>query len=146
MTEENRGMGDPETLRDDFGEVPPTDITSEDGEPTGTPTPEGDERVDWEDPSTEIPEEEDESLEAGVQVGLSPLGPMIVVVASDGSKASKVISVEECFLLAGQLTGLGGFIMQMSMQAQMQEQVRMQQMMDEGAQGAKKSPGGVYLK
>lgn len=102
----------------------------------------------WEEPSEEQVEGEENAEapgEAGVQVGLSPLGPMIQVTGTDGKTSQKVISVEECFLLSGQLTGLGGFVMNMGMQAQMQEHARIQQMMA-GGPGEEKSPGGVYLK
>lgn len=112
----------------------------EEGDPLITASKEA-----WEDPSEEQVEGE-EDAQAGVQVGLSPLGPMIQITGPDGKHAQKVITVEECFLLAGQLTGLGGFVMNMSMQAQMQEQARIQQMMQQGGPGEEKSPGGVYLK
>lgn len=100
-------------------------------------------KVDWNEPSMEVPENQDAPSEAGVQIGLSPLGPMIQVTSPEGETVQKLISVEECFLLAGQLTGIGSFIMGMGMQAQMAEQARIQQMM---AEGGKKSAGGVYLK
>lgn len=81
--------------------------------------------------------------QAGVQVGLAPLGPMIQVTAPDGTVAQKYISVEECFLLAGQLTGLGGFVMNMGMQAQMQEQAKIQALMKQGEEQTK---SGLYVK
>lgn len=103
-----------------------------------------DEKVDWEDPSEEKKEDEGEDGDAqsgGVQVGLSPIGPVIVVTAPDGTSTQKVITVEECFLLGGQLLGIGSFVMGMGMQQQMQEAARMAQMMQ---QGEKRSKGGVY--
>lgn len=88
---------------------------------------------------------ESEGDQAGVQVGLSQLGPMIQVTAPDGTVAQKIVSVEECYLLAGQLLGLGGFVMNMSMQQSMQEQARIQQLLQQGGP-EEKSKGGVYLK
>lgn len=108
-------------------------------------TPVDEERVDWEDPSTEVPEAEDGFKGGGVQVGLSQLGPMIQVTSPDGTIAQKVISIDECFLLAGQLTAMGTFVQHMAMQQQMAEQARIQQMMQEGLGNEKKSKGGVYL-
>lgn len=123
----------------------PQDQVEEHVEAEGEPNVQ-DEKVDWKDPSVEQVEgEEGDAVEnAGVAVGLSPLGPMIQVVSPDGSMAQKVIGVDECFQLAGQLTALGTFIQHMAMQHQMQEQARLQQMMQEGQQ-PKQSKGGVYL-
>jgi hypothetical protein len=90
-------------------------------------------------------EEEDESdSEAGVVVGLSPLGPVVQVVSPNGDRAQKVVSVEELFLLSGQMTAIASMIMQMGMQQQMQEQARLQQMMEQG--GEERTKSGLYVK
>jgi hypothetical protein len=103
-------------------------------------------KVDWEEPSTEYSEgEEPDVAQAGIQIGLGPLGPVVVLTQADGKQAEKVVNLEECFLLAGQLTGMGAFIMQMQMQAQMQEAARIQSMMQQQGQGEKRSKGGVIL-
>jgi hypothetical protein len=106
---------------------------------------EPEEKVDWEEPSAEQEEGEDDPDLSGVQVGLGPLGPTIVIIQPDGTPAQKVISVEECFLLAGQLTGLGSLIMGMGMQAQMAEQARVQQMMQQQGPGKEKTKSGIYV-
>jgi hypothetical protein len=90
-------------------------------------------------------EEEDESAsEAGVVVGLSPLGPVVQVVSPNGDRAQKVVSVEELFLLSGQMTAIASMIMQMGMQQQMQEQARLQQMIEQS--GEERTKSGLYVK
>lgn len=88
-------------------------------------------------------EQDDNVAQAGVAVGLSPLGPVVQVVSPDGTLAQKVVSVEELFLLAGQMTAIGGLMMQMGMQAQMQEQARIEAMMKSGEE---KTASGLYVK
>jgi hypothetical protein len=90
-------------------------------------------------------EEEDENTDdAGVVVGLSPLGPVVQVVSPNGDRAQKVVSVEELFLLSGQMTAIASMIMQMGMQQQMAEQARLQQMMEQG--GEERTKSGLYVK
>jgi hypothetical protein len=102
-------------------------------------------KVAWEEPSEEHVEgEEDTSVNpSGVVVGLSPLGPVVQVTDANGDSAQKVVSVEELFLLGGQMIGIASFMMQMGMQAQMQEQARLQQMMQQGEEQTK---SGIYVK
>lgn len=88
-------------------------------------------------------DEEEEDIQAGVVVGLSPLGPVVQVVSPNGDRAQKVVSVEELYLLGGQMIGIASFIMQMGMQAQMQEQARMQQLLEQGEEQTK---SGLYVK
>jgi hypothetical protein len=88
-------------------------------------------------------EQDDNAVEAGVVVGLSPLGPIVQVVSPNGDRAQKVVSVEELFLLSGQMTAIASMIMQMGMQQQMAEQARLQQMME---QGEERTKSGLYVK
>jgi hypothetical protein len=88
-------------------------------------------------------QDEEEEVQAGVVVGLSPLGPVVQVVSPNGDRAQKVVSVEELYLLGGQMIGIASFIMQMGMQAQMQEQARIQALMEKGEE---KTASGLYVK
>jgi len=102
------------------------------------------EKIDWEEPSLEQLEgEEDDLSQGGVQVGLSPLGPVIIVTQADGSQAQKLISIEECFLLAGQLTAFASFLMGINIQQQMAQQAQLQAMMQ---QGEERTASGLYVK
>jgi hypothetical protein len=93
-------------------------------------------KASWED-------SDEESPQGGVAVGMSPLGPVVQVIAPNGDMAQKVVSVEELFLLSGQMTAIASLIMQMGMQHQMQEQARLQQMMEQNEEQTK---SGLYVK
>lgn len=98
----------------------------------------------WEEEQPENQADPDAEAQGGVMVGLSPLGPVVQVTPPGGGQpAQKVVSVEELFLLGGQMIGIASFVMQMGMQAQMQEQARLQQMMQQGEEQTK---SGLYVK
>lgn len=90
-------------------------------------------------------EEEDEATppQGGVVVGLSPLGPVVQVTSPTGDSAQKVVSVEELYLLGGQMIGIASFLMGMGMQAQMQEQARINQLIEQGEEQTK---SGLYVR
>jgi hypothetical protein len=107
---------------------------------------EGDDKDPLEEQAKAAWEEVDDdevSPQGGVSVGLSPLGPVVQVVSPTGDVAQKVVSVEELFLLGGQMIGVASVIMNMSMQAQMEQQARIQQMMEQGEEQTK---SGLYVK
>jgi hypothetical protein len=103
------------------------------------PGDDSDAKVDWES-------EDDADTDAqsgGVMIGLTALGPVVQVTSPNGDVAQKVVSIDELFQLGGQAIGIASFVMQMSMQAQMQEQARIQEMM---ARGEEQTASGLYVK
>ena len=131
-----------QAIEDEGGENPPTDITSPDGEPTDEPAPEG-----YVDPSQEQREGEEEQQlpHQKLEAGLSPFGIMVRANALNGDSAVVNLTPDEAFTFAGHMIALGTVLMQMSIQQQMMEQARIQQLLD-NPPGEERTKGGVYVK
>jgi hypothetical protein len=102
------------------------------------PGDDSDAKTDWDGEP-----EDGADVSGGVMIGLTALGPVVQVTSPNGDVAQKVVSIDELFQLGGQAIGIASFVMQMSMQAQMQEQARIQEMM---ARGEEQTASGLYVK
>jgi hypothetical protein len=105
------------------------------------PGGDSDAKVDWDGEPEDGADTDAQS--GGVMIGLTALGPVVQVTSPNGDVAQKVVSIDELFQLGGQAIGIASFVMQMSMQAQMQEQARIQEMM---ARGEEQTASGLYVK
>jgi hypothetical protein len=92
------------------------------------------------DPDGDDQDQPHQKLEAG----LGPFGIMVRANALNGDTAQVNLTPDEAFTFAGHMIALGTVLMQMSIQVQMQEQARIQAMLQGNPE--KRTESGIVLK